>query len=190
MSKEKRDGKTFPQTVDGYLEVVRMNLQVSAEHVDDWSDCYSQTSRIKALANKIQSMSDEIYKIRLHGLPLESERTVPQFVNAIEKLPDFEYKNGLVRWFGTYNKRGANNRIPGMNRAASYAYNHLLAPEWMLSMNLAAGVSPVLVNAARRAAKAVTKAKSPAGLRTAKAAAMRKCLSWTVLANALWPKTS
>jgi hypothetical protein len=190
MSKEKRDGKTFPQTVDRYLEVVRWNLQTSAEYVDSWSDCYYyQTSRIKALANNIQRMSDELFKIRIHGLPIESEKTVGELKKAIQKLRGDRYQKAWLGWLSEYNTSGPYNRIPSMNRTASYAYNHLLAPRWLLWVASAAKVSPTLIKAARAAVKTVT-AKSPAGLQAARAAMVRKHVPWTVLATALWPKAS
>ena len=187
MSKEKRDEKSFPQVVDSYLEVVRMNLQVSSEHVESWSDCYQQTSRIKSLANKIQSMSDEIFKIRLHGLPIESEKTVDQFIKVIQKLPTdgYRYKNAWLGWLGEYNTSGPFNRMAGMNRTASYVYNHLLAPNWLLWIAKKAGVSPALIKKAQLGIKAA-KAKSPAGLRPVQAAAVRKHIPWKVLETALW----
>jgi hypothetical protein len=67
-----------------------------------------------------------------------------------------------------------------MNRDAAFAYNHIVNPKMLLWIISAAKVSPALVKAARRDAKAA--ASMPR-----KSAMVRKHVPWSVLAGALWP---
>jgi hypothetical protein len=116
--------------------------------------------------------------------------TVRQFIGAIKKLPSdkpvddprvwyLTQKEHWSGWLGQYNSRGAYGRIPGKNRDACFAYNHVVNPKLLLWLISAAGVKPQLVRAARRASGSVKGMARQSG-------AIRRHVPWPIVAAALW----
>jgi hypothetical protein len=122
----------------------------------------------------------------------EEDHCIVQFRRAIRRLPSDEprddpnvwYKTQKEHWLGwlkEYGGPGAYGRIPGQERDARFAYNHIVNHQMLLWIIDAAGVGSDLVKAARRAAE-----KNDSMM--AKSAAIRKLVPWEVLADALWAK--
>jgi hypothetical protein len=85
----------------------------------------------------------------------------------------------LARWLEEYNTAGAYGRIPGQNRDAQFAYNHVVEPRMLRWLISAAGVKLGLVRTARRDAGRVKSMQ-------AASAAIRKVVPWQVVAEMLW----
>ena len=118
--------------------------------------------------------------------------SVPALRRAIQKLPAgrprkqpgvwyLTQKEHWLGWLKYYNTKGAYGRIPGLNRDARYAYNHIVCPPMLLWLASAAGVKASRVRAARR--EAATRESEPA-----QAAAIRRHVPWELVAEALWPR--
>jgi hypothetical protein len=122
----------------------------------------------------------------------EEDYSILEFIRVIKKLPSDEpvedpkvwYKTQKEHWLGwlkEYGGPGAYGRIPGQERDARFAYNHIVNHQMLLWIIDASGVGSDLVKAARRAAE-----KKDSMM--AKSAAIRKLVPWEVLADALWAK--
>lgn len=116
--------------------------------------------------------------------------TIRQFMAAIERGrsdrpvidPDKWYltqKEHWLGWLDEYNRAGAYGRITGMNRDARFSYNHIVEPKMLLWLISAAGVSPSLIRAARRAAAGALTMNRQSGL-------IRAWVPWAIVAAALW----
>ena len=115
--------------------------------------------------------------------------SIAQFIQIIQQLPSDEphidpkkwyttQKQHWLGWLSEYDGPGAYGRVPGQQRDARYAYNHIVEPKMLLWLIAAAGINPDLVNAARASA---------AGLATLQqqSAAIRKHVPWDEVANVL-----
>jgi len=118
--------------------------------------------------------------------------SVPALRRAIQKLPAgkplkrpgvwyLTQKEHWLGWLGEYNTKGAYDRIPGLNRDAKYAYNHVVCPPMLLWLASAGGVKASLVRAAKR--EAATFERMPA-----QAGAIRRHIPWEVVAETLRPE--
>lgn len=88
-------------------------------------------------------------------------------------------KQHWLGWLAEYNTRGAYGRIPGKNRDARFAYNHVVEPLMLVWLISAAGVPRKLVR----------EAKDDAARRKtmmAQSAAIRRRVPWEVVAGRLW----
>lgn len=108
----------------------------------------------------------------------------------IERLPSDEpvhdprvwyttQKEHWLGWLREYDGPGAYGRIPGKQRDAKFAYNHVVEPKMLLWLIEAAGVSKDLVEAAQRASAEGTSLMQKSG-------AIRRVVPWTVLYDAIW----
>ena len=121
---------------------------------------------------------------------VEETISIAQFIHAIRRLPSVEphskpgvwYKTQKEHWLGwlrEYDGPGAYGRIPGKNRGARFAYNHVVCPEMLLWLIQAAGVSQSSVEAAQRTAAEGTRLMQ-------RSAVIRRCVPWPELQRALW----
>lgn len=88
-------------------------------------------------------------------------------------------KEHWLGWLSEYNMRGAYGRIPGKNRDAAYAYNHIVESAMLEWLARAAGVSPAAV---RRGQRAMARHR----MLQRKAGAFRKEVPWERVQGALW----
>jgi hypothetical protein len=107
------------------------------------------------------------------------EVSVEEFIDAIRKLPSDQAQGRWIRWLSEYDEPGFYNRLPGMNRSAKFAYNHIANPGMLLWLIQAAGVEKHLVDLATVDSN---KVKS----KNAKTGAIRKRVPWETLERALW----
>jgi hypothetical protein len=118
--------------------------------------------------------------------------SVPALRRAIQKLPAGKplkrpgvwYLTQREHWLGwskEYDTQGAYDRIPGLNRDARYAYNHIVCPPMLLWLASAAGVKAGRVRAAKREAATLERMPAQAG-------AIRRHVPWELVAEALWPE--
>jgi len=107
------------------------------------------------------------------------EVSVEEFIEAIQKLPFDEIREGWIGWLSDYNNPGPYNRLPDQNHSASYAYNHIVYPEMLLWLIRASGVRDELVKLAESDSDKFTVLRQ-------QAAAIRKRVPWEVLERALW----
>ena len=116
---------------------------------------------------------------------------MPSLRRAIQKLPAgkslkrpgvwyLTQREHWLGWLKYYNTKGAYDRIPGLNRDARYAYNHVVCPPMLLWLASAAGVKMSLMRAAKREAATLERMRAQAG-------AIRRHVPWEVVAEALWP---
>jgi hypothetical protein len=116
--------------------------------------------------------------------------SIEKFSRAIAQLPADEprvdsrvwyrtQKEHWLVWLSQYDGPGAYGRIPGQQRDARYAYNHIVCPGMLLWLIEAAGVAPGLVAAAQAASAAGTTLMQSAG-------AIRRVAPWPVVRAALW----
>jgi hypothetical protein len=110
---------------------------------------------------------------------MKKEMSIDEFIQAVHKLPSdkplIPYKDGFttnkeqwVRWLSKYDRK----------RNARFVYNHLAYPEMMLWLIQAAGVKRHLVQLAQSECERFIEMHQ-------KAAAIRDCVPWDVLINAL-----
>jgi hypothetical protein len=123
---------------------------------------------------------------------MKSEFTVKRFIRAIENLPSDKpirnprvwyttQKEHWLGWLREYHGPGAYGRVPGQpRRDAKFAYNHIVCPDMLLWLITAAGVSPKLVEDARRSASRVHSYSL-----NQQAAAIRQYVPWGTLMTAL-----
>lgn len=118
--------------------------------------------------------------------------SVPELRRAIQKLPAdkpvkqpgvwyLTQKEHWLAWLRYYNTEGAYGRIPGLNRDARYAYNHVVCPPMLLWLASAAGVKTSRILAAKREAARLERMPAQAG-------AIRRHVPWELVAAALWPE--
>lgn len=88
-------------------------------------------------------------------------------------------KEHWLGWLSQYNTRGAYDRLPGRNRDARYAYNHIVEPRMLLWLADAAGIDRGKL---RRAKRAALKESSMPG----RSAAIRRLVPWEDVRQALW----
>ena len=116
--------------------------------------------------------------------------SVRRLINAIRRLPSdplrkdprkwyLTQKQHWFGWLGEYNTRGAYVRVPGLNRDARYAYNHIVECRMRLWLIDAAGVDRKVYREARKAFAANSTLQRQAG-------AIRKVVPWDVVEAALW----
>ncbi len=121
---------------------------------------------------------------------MEETITIAEFIRAIQSLPSDEprvrpgiwyttQKQHWLGWLGEYDGPGAYGRIPGKQRDAKFAYNHVVCPEMLLWLIEAAGVRPDLVQAARSACQTGTTLMQSSG-------AIRRHVPWAVVYDVLW----
>jgi hypothetical protein len=124
---------------------------------------------------------------------MTKEITIEQFRNAIKKMPSDEpkvqpgiwYKTQKEHWLGWlkyYRGAGAYRRKGGKKREAKFAYNHVVNFQMLIWIIEAAGVDKKLI----KKAKSVIDDKKTM---QANAGAIRKIVSWELLADALWSNT-
>ena len=119
--------------------------------------------------------------------------SIRKLLRAIESLPSDRPKYDPKEWFLTqkehwlgwlkdYHSRGFYGRKPHQGRDARYAYNHIVNPYMIFWLVRASGVRRSLVDCARRALrKRATYA--------ARAGAIRRCVPWEEVEQALWPSS-
>ena len=88
-------------------------------------------------------------------------------------------KEHWLGWLSQYNTPGAYGRIPGRNRDAAYAYNHIVEAAMLEWLARAAGVSPAAV---RRGQRAMARHR----MLQRKAGAFRQEVPWDCVQDALW----
>lgn len=108
------------------------------------------------------------------------EISVEELIDAIKKLPPDEFQQKWLRWLSEYDEPGFYNRLPGMNRSAKLAYNHIANPEMLLWLIQAAGIQKIDVELAEFEFK-----QAPEDVHK-RSAAIRKCVPWDVLETTLW----
>ncbi len=108
------------------------------------------------------------------------ETSVEEFMEAIQKLPANEHREGWLHWLSKYDEPGDYNRLPNMNRSAKFAYNNIAKPEMLLWLIQAAGVEKGLV------AEAESDYNRARDNVHTQCAAIRKCVPWDLLERALW----
>ncbi len=124
---------------------------------------------------------------------MEEAISIEKFIRAIQRLPSGKphdhpkkwYKTQKEHWLGwlsEYHTPGAYGRQTIKTRDAKFAYNHVVEPEMLLWLIEAARVKEDLVAVVKREA---TKAESM----MRQSAIIRRHIPWTVVAQALWPKT-
>lgn len=106
--------------------------------------------------------------------------SIEEFIEAIQKLPSNDYRDGWLRWLSEYDEPGYYKRLAGMKRDAKFAYNNVANPQWLLWLIQAAGVSKTLVELAEHDFN-----RAPDNVRT-QSAAIRKQVPWDELERALW----
>ena len=120
----------------------------------------------------------------------ENTITIAEFIRVIRSLQSDEprvqpgvwyttQKQHWLGWLGEYDGPGAYGRIPGKQRDAKFAYNHIVCPEALLWLIEAAGVRQELVQAAQSATETGTSLMQ-------KADAIRRHVPWSELYNVLW----
>lgn len=113
---------------------------------------------------------------------MENSISVDQFIKAIKRLPEDDqqvvhgvwYKTQKEHWLGwlrEYDGPGAYGRIPGKNRDARYAYNHVVCPEMLMYLIRVIPLRPDLVTAAEKAYAAGSTMMEKSG-------AIRKVVPW------------
>lgn len=121
---------------------------------------------------------------------MERTITIAQFIGVIQQLPSDEpasnpgvwyktQKEHWLGWLGEYDGPGAYGRLPGKHRDAKFAYNHIVEPEMLLWLIEAAGVRSDLVKAAKFACAQGKSLMQKSG-------AIRKCVPWSVVIDAIW----
>ncbi len=116
--------------------------------------------------------------------------SIEEFVRKIEGLPSDEpvhnpqvwyttQKEHWLGWLREYDGPGAYGRVPGKQRDARFAYNHIVEPKMLLWLIEAAGVSKDLVEATQRASAEGASLMQKSG-------AIRRVAPWTVLYDAIW----
>jgi hypothetical protein len=121
---------------------------------------------------------------------MERRVTVAEFRRAIERLPASDawvepgvwyttQKQHWLGWLRDYNGPGYYGRIPGQNRDAKYAYNHIVCPGMLLWLMEAAGVEEDLIAKARDAHDAGTRLPQQCG-------GIRRHVPWSVIYEALF----
>lgn len=121
---------------------------------------------------------------------LERSVSIKEFIDRIGRLPSDEpvrdprvwyttQKEHWLSWLREYDGPGAYGRIPGKQRDAKFAYNHIAEPKMLLWLIEAAGVNPNLVDRAKRAS---TKGASL----MQKSGTIRRVVPWAVLYAAIW----
>lgn len=132
------------------------------------------------------------YSHVLTGDTLNNTFTVERLIRAIEHLRSdpldpgrgvwySTQKEHWLGWLGAYHGPGYYGRVAGQpRRDAKFAYNHIVNPQMLSWLIGAAGVNPVAVAGARRAASKVkTKALNQ------QAAAIRRHAPWETVMTAL-----
>lgn len=132
----------------------------------------------------------------LPGMPLwnattaSPKRTIRELRSVIRRLaadepisqPGVWYKTQKEHWLGwlkEYDGPGYYNRIPGRDRTAEYAYNHIVEPKMLLYLIHAAGADAGVIAAATHAAKS-------GKTMMAKSGAIRRVVPWHLLAAHIW----
>jgi deoxyribodipyrimidine photolyase-like uncharacterized protein len=121
---------------------------------------------------------------------MEQRISVKQFIRAIEKLKEDELrensrvwylsqKEHWLGWLSQYDTPGGYGRIPGQNRDAKYAYNHIVCSQMLLYLIKAIPVRQALIDAAEEACK-----DKPSLM--AKSGAIRKIVPWSEIYQALF----
>ncbi len=116
--------------------------------------------------------------------------TVTEFIRAIERLPASDawvnpgvwytsQKQHWLGWLRDYNGPGAYGRVPGQNRDAQYAYNHIGCPGMLLWLIQAVGVEQARVDKALDASLAGTSLQN-------QSAGIRREVPWSVVCEALF----
>lgn len=122
--------------------------------------------------------------------------SIEWFIQAIRLLPSDEpiadrqagynnYRTQKEHWLGWLDPKSGTGTYPRADapgRTARYVYNHIVEPKMLLWLAVASGVSPELVSAARQGAEGASSL-------SAKSAAIRKCIPWPVVAEALLKKS-
>ena len=75
------------------------------------------------------------------------EVSVEELIDAIKKLPAHERREHWIGWLSEYDEAGYYNRLPGKNRSAKFAYNHMTSPAMLLWL-IKASVDKELVKSA------------------------------------------
>jgi hypothetical protein len=122
-----------------------------------------------------ESISIAKFRRAIEGLPSDAPRSQPSVGYRTQK-------EHWLGWLGEYDGPGAYGRIPGLNRDAKYAYNHIVCPEMLLWLIDAAGVKQELVVAAQNAVATDTTMMQRSGV-------IRKHVPWAEVRAALWGKS-
>ena len=107
------------------------------------------------------------------------EVNIEEFVEAVQKLPFDDIREGWIGWLSDYNNPGPYNRRPNQNHSARYAYNQIVYPAMLLWLIRASGVSEELIKLAESDSNRFTMLRQ-------QAAAIRKRVPWEVLQRVLW----
>ena len=121
---------------------------------------------------------------------MEETITIVEFIRVIRTLPSDEprvqsgvwyttQKEHWLGWLGEYDSPGAYGRIPGKQRDARYAYNHVVCAPMLLWLIEAAGVRQDLAQAARSAYET-------GNLLSQKSGAIRRHVPWAEVHDVLW----
>ncbi len=121
---------------------------------------------------------------------MEKTISIDQLARAIQRLPSDQprvqsrvwYKTQKEHWLGwlrEYDGPGAYGRMPGNQRDARFAYNHIVCPEMLLWLIEASGVQESPIEDARRAYATGTTQMQKSG-------AIRRCVPWSEVCRALW----
>jgi hypothetical protein len=121
---------------------------------------------------------------------VEETISIAEFIGVIHSLPCDEprvrpgvwyttQKQHWLGWLGEYDGPGAYARMPGKQRDAKFAYNHIVCPEMLLWLIEAAGVRQDLVQAARSACGTGTTLMQKSG-------AIRRHVPWAEVYDVLW----
>jgi len=128
--------------------------------------------------------------LRNEALAVERPVGIKEFIRKIERLPSDQpvdnprvwYRTQKEHWLGwlrEYDGPGAYGRIPGKQRDAKFAYNHVVEPKMLLWLIEATGLNPDLVDRAKRASAEGASLMQKSG-------AIRRVVPWTVLYDAIW----
>lgn len=109
----------------------------------------------------------------------EKEISIEKFHQAVEKLPDHEFKYGWLRWLREYHTPGPFGREAGEKRNAKFVYNNLAYPEMLLWLIQAAGIDDDLVKLAQSESAKIPNVRS-------QSATIRKYVPWEEIEQALW----
>jgi hypothetical protein len=118
--------------------------------------------------------------------------SIEWLIQAIRRLPSDEpvpartpgynkYTTQKDHWLGWLDPNAGTGTYPrraGRDRDARYVYNHIVEPKMLLWLIAVSGVGPELLHSAKEAAK---RAPTLQG----KSAAIRKCVPWSIVADAL-----
>ena len=108
-----------------------------------------------------------------------TEVSIEEFIEAIEKLPQHDIRDGWVSWLRDYNNPGPYDRLPDQDHTARFAYNHMTHPAMLIWLIEAAGVEKTLTKKAKTESSTVDNKKSQCGK-------IREQVPWEVLELALW----